>query len=139
MQEQQPFYATSLREDTLDLDDDAKMSLIEEHFSAIMEVLGLDLADASLKGTPKRVAKMYVKELFSGLNPANRPSIPSVPSRACGKLSNYDIVDLRAFDNGSDIRYFIPAFPPGHTGIVSESRDQRKRLQATLGDPDALQ
>jgi GTP cyclohydrolase I len=38
-----------------------------------MEILGLDLTDDSLQGTPRRVAKMYVKEVFSGLNPKNRP------------------------------------------------------------------
>ena len=38
-----------------------------------MNILGLDLGDESLKDTPKRVAKMYVKEIFRGLNPDNKP------------------------------------------------------------------
>jgi hypothetical protein len=46
-----------------------KIAQIEYHFRQIMETLGLDLTDDSLKGTPKRVAKMYVKEIFSGLDP----------------------------------------------------------------------
>ena len=58
-----------------DKSDDEKIAIIQEHFKAIMETLGLDLTDDSLKGTPKRVAKMYVKEIFSGLNPANKPAV----------------------------------------------------------------
>ena len=55
--------------------DEQKIKIIEKHFAVIMETLGLDLNDDSLKDTPGRVAKMYVKEIFSGLNPANKPSI----------------------------------------------------------------
>ncbi len=66
---------TPLREDAFELSDDEKILLIEKHFKEIMLALGLDLQDESLKGTPKRVAKMYVKELFSGLNPKNEPSM----------------------------------------------------------------
>ncbi len=55
--------------------DEEKIQIISEHFEKIMSTLGLDLTDDSLKGTPSRVAKMYVKEIFSGLNPANEPGI----------------------------------------------------------------
>lgn len=55
--------------------DQEKMEIIAHHFKAIMETLGLDLTDDSLKGTPARVAKMYVKEIFSGLDRANKPAI----------------------------------------------------------------
>lgn len=65
---------TPMRPDAFDLDDDLKIDLIEEHFREIMTVLGLDLTDDSLKGSPRRVAKMYVQEVFKGLNPANKPS-----------------------------------------------------------------
>ncbi|MCU0367684.1 MAG: GTP cyclohydrolase I FolE [Cyclobacteriaceae bacterium] len=64
---------TPMREDAFELTDDEKVEKIEKHFQHIMEILGLDLSDDSLKGTPRRVAKMYVKEVFSGLNPKNRP------------------------------------------------------------------
>jgi GTP cyclohydrolase I len=64
---------TPLRPDAFDKDDDLKIELIGKHFKEIMLILGLDLDDDSLKGTPHRVAKMYVKEIFSGLNPANKP------------------------------------------------------------------
>lgn len=66
---------TPLRDDAFDLNDDEKISIIEKHFKEIMHTLGLDLKDESLRGTPKRVAKMYVKELFSGLNPENEPAM----------------------------------------------------------------
>lgn len=58
-----------------DFSDDKKIEMIKYHFEAIMKVLGLDLSDDSLKDTPERVAKMYVKEHFSGLDPKNKPSI----------------------------------------------------------------
>ncbi|GAB2530148.1 GTP cyclohydrolase I FolE [Rufibacter soli] len=64
---------TPLRPDAFDLTDDQKIEGIAHHFSHIMQLLGLDLEDDSLKGTPRRVAKMYVKEIFDGLNPKNRP------------------------------------------------------------------
>lgn len=66
---------TPMREDAFAMDDDLKMELISKHFREIMHILGLDLTDDSLRGTPDRVAKMYVKEIFSGLNPANKPKI----------------------------------------------------------------
>ncbi|CAN5243015.1 GTP cyclohydrolase I FolE [soil metagenome] len=66
-------FDTPLRADAFELDDETKIELIQKHFEGIMNVLGLDLKDDSLKDTPKRVAKMYVKEIFSGLNPANKP------------------------------------------------------------------
>ncbi|HRP52351.1 MAG TPA: GTP cyclohydrolase I FolE [Fluviicola sp.] len=65
----------TLRDDAFDKSDEVKIQEIEYHFTKIMEVLGLNLDDDSLCDTPKRVAKMYVNELFSGLNPANKPSI----------------------------------------------------------------
>lgn len=64
---------TPLRADAFVMDDELKMELIEKHFREIMLIMGLDLDDDSLSGTPKRVAKMYVQEVFSGLNPANKP------------------------------------------------------------------
>lgn len=66
---------TPLRPDAFEKDDELKIELIEKHFREIMLILGLDLDDDSLKGTPHRVAKMYVQEIFKGLNPANRPKV----------------------------------------------------------------
>jgi GTP cyclohydrolase I len=66
---------TPLCEDAFAMDDDLKVELIQKHFKEIMYLLGLDLNDDSLRGTPHRVAKMFVKEVFSGLNPANKPAV----------------------------------------------------------------
>lgn len=66
---------TPLREDAFEMDDNLKIELIQKHFKEIMYILGLDLNDDSLSGTPHRVAKMYVKEIFRGLNPANKPAV----------------------------------------------------------------
>ena len=68
-------YETPMRPDAFDLSDDEKIKRIIPHFRAIMETIGLDLSDDSLQGTPRRVAKMFVKEIFSGLNPEQKPAI----------------------------------------------------------------
>ncbi|MFT6825585.1 MAG: GTP cyclohydrolase I, partial [Patiriisocius sp.] len=66
---------TPLRPDAFVVSDTDKKEKISHLFSEIMQVMGLDLTDDSLKGTPNRVAKMYIDEIFSGLNPANKPSV----------------------------------------------------------------
>lgn len=65
---------TPLTPEAFLLTDDQKIKKIEHHFTQIMQTLGLDLSDDSLAGTPSRVAKMYVREIFQGLNPANKPA-----------------------------------------------------------------
>ncbi len=64
---------TPLREDAFELSDSEKIESIKEDVKHILETLGLDLNDDSLQGTPKRVAKMFVNEIFSGLHPNNKP------------------------------------------------------------------
>jgi len=66
---------TPLRTDAFELDDQAKIELIAGHFEDILNILGMDLTDDSLSGTPPRVAKMYVEEIFSGLHPDNKPDV----------------------------------------------------------------
>jgi GTP cyclohydrolase I len=66
---------TPLHPHAFDLSDSEKIEAIAYHFQEIMHVLGMDLSDDSLKNTPKRVAKMYVNEVFRGLNPKNKPEI----------------------------------------------------------------
>ncbi|MBI1288825.1 MAG: GTP cyclohydrolase I FolE [Flavobacteriales bacterium] len=66
---------TPMKPDAHVLSDKEKMAKIAEHFAYIMDTLGLDLSDDSLQGTPMRVAKMYVEEVFSGLNPMNKPDV----------------------------------------------------------------
>lgn len=69
------FINTPLKANAFDLSDEEKIEKIEYLFTGIMKTLGLDLNDDSLKNTPARVAEMFVKETFSGLNPANKPAI----------------------------------------------------------------
>ena len=66
---------TPMRENAHAISDREKIEKIAEHFAYIMDTLGLDLSDDSLRGTPMRVAKMYVEEVFSGLTPKNKPEV----------------------------------------------------------------
>ena len=66
---------TPLVKDAFAKSDAEKIEIIKGHFEKIMETLGLDLNDDSLAGSPERVAKMYVTEIFSGLNPVNEPEV----------------------------------------------------------------
>jgi GTP cyclohydrolase I len=69
-------------EGAFDVDDEEKKKIISYHFSEIMKTMGLDLEDDSLKGSPDRVAKMYIDEIFSGLNPKK-----TNPRSRCLKIS----------------------------------------------------
>jgi GTP cyclohydrolase I len=107
---------TPLRADAFELDDEAKIALIETHFSGIMHALGMDLTDDSLKDTPKRVAKMYVKEIFSGLNPANKPS----PTLFKNQFSyNQMLVEknISVFSNCE--HHFVPIVGKAHVAYIS--------------------
>lgn len=110
-----PSYASPIRADAFDMDDDTKMKLIAGHFTSIMELLGLDLNDDSLMDTPKRVAKMYVKEIFSGLDPANKPQ-PSLfknPFRYQQMLVEKDIA---VFSNCE--HHFVPIVGKAHIAYI---------------------
>jgi len=63
-----------IRKDAFDISDDQKIELIKKDVENILATLGMDLTDDSIKGTPNRVAKMFVKEIFSGLNPNKKPN-----------------------------------------------------------------
>ena len=62
-----------IRKDAFSISNDTKIEQIESHVNSILDILGMDLTDDSLRGTPKRVAKMFVNEIFSGLHPDNKP------------------------------------------------------------------
>ena len=76
-----PELRTPIRPDAFDTTAEEKITAIAGHFTAIMQELGLDLADDSLAGTPRRVAKMYVQEWFAGLDPAARPDVKLFDNR----------------------------------------------------------
>ena len=72
---------TPLRHDAFEMSNTEKMMLIEEKIREVLHILGMDLTDDSLCGTPKRVAKMYVNEIFSGLHPDNKPKASSFENK----------------------------------------------------------
>ncbi len=72
---------TPLRPDAFEMSNTEKMMLIEEKIREVLHILGMDLTDDSLCGTPKRVAKMYVNEIFSGLHPDNKPEASSFENK----------------------------------------------------------
>lgn|SRR5690606_33643101 len=110
---------TPMRDDAFRLDEDLKMELIAEHFKSIMEILGLDLNDDSLKGTPERVAKMYVREIFSGLNPENKPSVTLFENKY-----RYDQMlvekDITVFSNCE--HHFVPIHGKAHVAYISSGK-----------------
>ena len=110
---------TPIRIDAFDLDDDLKIELISKKFKDIMDILGLDLTDDSLKDTPKRVAKMYVKEIFSGLNPANRPVIALFDNKY-----KYDEMVLEkniTFYSNCE-HHFVPIIGKAHVAYISNGK-----------------
>jgi GTP cyclohydrolase I len=110
---------TPLRKDAFDLSDDEKIARIEKHFREIMTVLGLDLTDDSLSGTPHRVAKMYVKEVFSGLNPANRPT-----ARLFDNKYNYNqmLVEKAITFYSHCEHHFVPIYGKAHVAYFSAGK-----------------
>ena len=112
-------YDTPLRPDAFEQDDELKIELISKHFKEIMQILGLDLEDDSLAGTPKRVAKMYVEEVFSGLNPANKPKI-----RLFDNKYNYDQMlvekDITFYSHCE--HHFVPIYGKAHVAYYSSGK-----------------
>ena len=107
---------TPLRPDAFEKDDDLKIELIEKHFREIMLILGLDLNDDSLKGTPKRVAKMYVNEIFSGIKPENKPV-----AKLFDNKYKYDemLVEKDITFYSSCEHHFVPIFGKAHVAYIS--------------------
>ena len=110
---------TPLRPDAFDKSDADKMQTIEKHFHIIMEEMGLDMTDDSLQGTPHRVAKMFIQEIFSGLNPANKPKISVFDNSY-----NYDkmLVEANISFNSTCEHHFLPIVGKAHIGYVSSGK-----------------
>lgn len=112
-------WETPLRPDAFDLSDDEKVTKIEGHFREIMLTLGLDLKDDSLQGTPRRVAKMYVEEVFSGLNPKNQPH-----ARLFDNKYNYDqmLVEKEITFYSHCEHHFVPIYGKVHVAYFSSGK-----------------
>lgn len=110
---------TPMRPDAFIKTDEQKMNTIEKHFHSIMEEMGLDMTDDSLKGTPHRVAKMFIKEIFSGLNPANKPKISVFDNSY-----HYDkmLVEADISFNSTCEHHFLPIIGKAHIGYVSSGK-----------------
>jgi GTP cyclohydrolase I len=110
---------TPLRADAFEMDDELKIEMIEKHFTEIMNILGLDLSDDSLKGTPHRVAKMYVKEIFRGLNPANKPKISMFENKY---KYNQMLVEKNITMYSNCEHHFVPIIGKVHVAYISNGQ-----------------
>lgn len=99
--------------------DDEKIKLIANHFKGIMQTLGLDLNDDSLKETPERVAKMYVKEIFSGLNPNNKPEVTLFENKyQYNKMLVEKGITLYSYCE----HHFVPIIGKAHVAYISKGK-----------------
>lgn len=110
---------TPMKEDAFELSEEEKMGRIAFHFSEIMQTLGLDLSDDSLRGTPMRVAKMYVKEIFSGLDPKNKPKIALFDNK-------YQYMQMLVEKNitfySNCEHHFVPIMGKAHVAYISSGK-----------------
>ncbi|ABG58336.1 GTP cyclohydrolase I FolE [Cytophaga hutchinsonii] len=99
--------------------DEEKIASIAGHFKAIMETLGLDLSDDSLAGTPQRVAKMYVQEIFSGLDERNKPKIALFENKyRYGQM----LVEKNITFYSNCEHHFVPIFGKVHVAYISSGK-----------------
>jgi len=110
---------TPMKADAFELDDETKIDLIADRFREIMEILGLDLNDDSLGGTPLRVAKMYVNEIFSGLHPANKPE-----ARLFENKYQYQemLVEKNISFYSNCEHHFVPIWGKAHVAYISSGK-----------------
>jgi len=107
---------TPMRAGAFDQSEDDKIAAVEEKFAEIMDILGLDLTDDSLRGTPKRVAKMYVKEIFNGLNPANKPKMALFENKY---KYNEMLVEKNISFYSNCEHHFVPIMGKAHIAYIS--------------------
>ncbi|RUA06590.1 MAG: GTP cyclohydrolase I FolE [Flavobacteriia bacterium] len=110
---------TPLRSDAFELSDEEKIKSIEKNVAGILHTLGMDLTDDSLKGTPLRVAKMYVKEIFSGLHPQTRPKLSTFDN-------NYKYGEMLVEKNitlySTCEHHLLPIVGKAHVAYISKGR-----------------
>lgn len=111
--------STPLRDDAFALTDEEKVQLIARNFREIMLTLGLDLNDDSLSGTPLRVAKMYVEEIFSGLNPKNLPAVALFENKYG---YNQMLVEKNITLHSMCEHHFVPIIGMAHVAYISSGQ-----------------
>ncbi|PAM95539.1 GTP cyclohydrolase I FolE [Flavobacterium sp. IR1] len=108
-----------VREDAFDLSDDEKIEKIKKDVESILQTLGMDLTDDSIKGTPNRVAKMFVKEIFGGLNPAKQPKASTFDN-------NYKYGEMLVEKNitvySTCEHHLLPIIGRAHVAYISSGR-----------------
>ena len=110
---------TPMKADAFVLSDADKKEKIATLFAEIMDVMGLDLTDDSLKGTPKRVAKMYIDEIFSGLNPANKPKVALFDNKY---QYNQMLVEKNITFYSNCEHHFVPIIGKAHIAYISSGK-----------------
>ena len=107
---------TPIRPDAFELSSDEKINIIKDDVQHIMETLGLDLSDDSLKGTPNRVAKMFVNEIFGGLDPANKPKASTFDNKyQYGEM----LVEKNITLYSTCEHHFLPIVGRAHVAYIS--------------------
>lgn len=110
---------TPMKADAFSMSDEEKKKKIAFLFSEIMDVMGLDLTDDSLKGTPERVAKMYIEEIFSGLNPNNKPKVALFDNKY---QYNQMLVEKNITFYSNCEHHFVPIIGKAHVAYVSSGK-----------------
>ncbi|WP_341654578.1 GTP cyclohydrolase I FolE [Blattabacterium cuenoti] len=101
------------------MSDEEKIEKIKKHFFQIMEVLGLDMNDDSLRRTPKRVAKMFIQEIFSGLNPKNTPHFSIFENKY---KYNQMLIEKNITVYSTCEHHFLPIIGKAHVGYISNGK-----------------
>jgi len=110
---------TPIREDAFELSDIEKVALINKDVKHIMETLGLDLTDDSLKGTPQRVAKMFVNEIFAGLDPEKKPIASTFENKyKYGEM----LVEKNITVYSTCEHHLLPIVGKAHVAYISKGR-----------------
>jgi len=110
---------TPMKADAFQLTDTEKKERIATLFEEIMDVMGLDLTDDSLKGTPNRVAKMYIDEIFSGLNPKNKPKIALFDNKY---QYNQMLIEKNITFYSNCEHHFVPIIGKVHVSYISSGK-----------------
>lgn len=110
---------TPMKPDAFTISDVEKKEKISNLFAEIMDVMGLDLTDDSLKGTPNRVAKMYIDEIFSGLNPKNKPKVALFDN---SYKYNQMLVEKNITFYSNCEHHFVPIIGKAHIAYVSSGK-----------------
>ena len=110
---------TPMLSNAFNTSDDEKIKTIQHHFGKIMETLGLDLSDDSLSGTPYRFAKMYVKELYYGLNPKNKPKMSVFDNKYGYKKM---LVEQNITIDSSCEHHFLPIIGHAHIAYIPKEK-----------------